>query len=130
MAQNSSNHCFEHPDCQKGNKVLPERCNRSASVDLLGQGRGIRKGDDLQVLGAAGGEARVLDQSFDPAVPGDTEAGLLVRNLIESSTEYSIIGKDFRAVLEAAPAAMVIVTAEGKDSTSAGGCLPKAVRAL
>jgi hypothetical protein len=70
------------------------------------------------------------DQSFDPAVPGDSEAALLVRNLIESSTEYSIIGKDFRAVLEAAPAATVIVTAEGKDSTSAGGCLAKAVRAL
>ena len=69
------------------------------------------------------------DQSFDPAVPGDTEAALLVRNLIESSTE-SIIGKDFRAVLEAPPAAMVIVTAEGKDSSCAVGCLAKAVRAL
>jgi hypothetical protein len=71
----------------------------------------------------------VRDQSFDPAVPGDSEAALLVRNLIESSTEYSIIG-NFHAVPEPAPAAMVIVTAEGKDSTSAGGCLPKALRAL
>src|SRR5579872_6992957 len=52
-------------------------------------------------MGVAGSEARVRNQSFDPAVPGDTEAALsFVRNLLESSTEYSIIGKDLEGNIQ------------------------------
>jgi hypothetical protein len=73
------------------------------------------------------------------ATPGKDAPGRMIGALliskeisaeIQLKSELRKLEENPREVLEAAPAAMVIVTAEGKDSTSAGGCLPQAVRTL
>lgn len=73
------------------------------------------------------------------ATPGKDASGRMIGALliskdisaeIQLKSELRKLEENPREVLETAPATMVIVTAEGKDSNSADGCLPKAVKAL